>query len=69
MPGAVKVKPNELNIPTVNNKFNIKAILATHPAVLKYSNMSAKITKKAIRKESPPPMMVSLPRVGPTCCS
>jgi hypothetical protein len=32
---AVNVNPNALKIPIVNNKFNINAIFATHPPVLK----------------------------------
>ena len=35
IPGAVNVNPKALKIPIVNNKFKIKAMLATQPAVLK----------------------------------
>ena len=34
IPAAVKVKPKALNIPMVNNKFKINAVLATQPPVL-----------------------------------
>ena len=67
IPGAVNVKPNALKIPTVNNKFKIKAILATQPPVLKYNNIKANITKNETPNAIAPPSIDALPNVGPTC--
>ena len=66
IPGAVKVNPKALNTPMVNNRFRINAMFATHPPVLKYNNIKAKITKKEIPKDNAPPLIDSLPKVGPT---
>ena len=55
IPGAVKVNPSALKIPIVKSKFKINAIFATHPPVLKYSNINAKITRNAIPNDIAPP--------------
>ena len=55
IPGAVKVKPKALNIPIVKSKFNTNAMFATHPPVLKYNNIKAKMTRKDTPNAMAPP--------------
>ena len=69
IPGAVNVAPRALKMPIVNNRFKIRAIFATQPAVLKYTSIKANMIKKATRKAMEPPLIASCPSVGPTTCS